>query len=322
MIASGARAHAFRFFTAATLVAASLPCLAADRAAAARALAQGEVDQAMVILRAPNMSGPDHLLLCRAFYAEEMADEAINECEQALATLSSSSEAQDWAGRAYGMKAQDAGPISGLSLARKVRASFEAAVQLDPKSVAAANDLSEYYVAAPSVVGGGLDRAESLAARVEHTMPQAYHRMRGLIAEKRKDYGTAENEFRAAVGAGGHPDAWVDLGAFYFRRNQPDNAVAALNKAVLADGAKDASLVDAASLLEQYHREPALAERWLRLYLDSGTKSDAAPAFKAHTQLGQILKRRGDNAGAKIEFSKALTMASGYWPAKKAMQGL
>ena len=35
--------------------------------------------------------------------------------------LPHSSEAQDWLGRALGMKAERAGPISGLSLALKVK---------------------------------------------------------------------------------------------------------------------------------------------------------------------------------------------------------
>jgi hypothetical protein len=85
---------------------------------------------------------------------------------------------------------------------------------------------------------------------------------------------------------------------------------------------KDASLVDAASLLNRMHREPELAEQALRDYLESRVKSDAAPAIKVHVMLGKLLATEGDKADAKIEFEMALQMASGYAPAKQALQEL
>ena len=47
---------------------------------------------------------------------------------------------------------------------------------------------------APSIVGGGLDKAAALADRVQASLPQPAHRMRGLIAEDRKEYAAAERE--------------------------------------------------------------------------------------------------------------------------------
>ena len=321
--AQGGELQGLKRWVAAAILLAAIPCHAADHSEAERALMQGRVDDAIASLRsAGQLDGPGHLLMCRAYYAEAMADEAVGECEAALQTLGNQSDAQDWMGRAYGMKADGAGPIAGFQLARKVKAAFEAAVQLDHNSAAAANDLSEYYIGAPSVVGGGLEKADALAKYVEKTLPQPAHRIRALAAEKRKDYETAENEFRSAVGVAGRADAWADLGAYYFRRGEDDKAVSALVHCVAADPQKDASLVDAASILTDYKSEPARATQWLRTYLDSGSKSDAAPAFKAHVILGQLLLAGGDRAGAKIEFGKALAMAANYAPAKKAMQGL
>ena len=67
------------------------------------------------------------------------------------------------------------------------------------------------------------------------------------------------------------------------------------------------------------HRETGLAEQALRNYLESDAKSDAAPVIKVHVMLGKLLADAGDKAGAKIEFDKALQMASGYAPAKQAL---
>ena len=146
--------------------------------------------------------------------------------------------------------------------------------------------------------------------------------MRALAAEKRKDYGTAEREFKAAVEVANRPDAWADLGMFYRQRREFDKAVDALKQCLALDRAKDASIVDAASLLNEMHREPELAEQALQEYLEGNAKSDAAPAIKVYVMLGKQLASEGDKAGAKIEFDKALAMASGYAPARQALQKL
>lgn len=312
------------------LAAGGLSCWAADmasmnRVAGERALMTGRADDAVKILHQVVVANPKdaaaHLLLCRVFYSEELPDEAVSECEAALASgLGNDSKAQDWMGRAYGRKADKAGPFGGLSLARKVKAAFELAVQLDPSNAAAVNDLSEYYVGAPSMVGGGLDKAQALADRVAAKLPESSHRMRAMAAEKDKDYGTAEREFKAVVGVAGHADAWTDLGDFYARRKQKDQAIVALHKAIEVDTAKDASLVDVASVLHTIKREPDTAERALRDYLASNAKSDAAPAFKAHYELGKVLSSEGNKAGAKSEYQAALALAANYAPARKAME--
>ena len=313
------------------LSASVLPCFSANTpatqlAASERALMQGRVDEAIAGLRpiiaANPQDGQAHLLLCRALYAEELAEPAVSECEAALNSLDKSSAAQDWMGRAYGIKASHSGPIAGYKLASKVRIAFEAAVNLDPGNGDAVDDLSEYYVGAPSIVGGGIDKALALASRVEAQLPEQAHRTRGLAAEKNKDYATAEREFQAAVATGGRPDAWTDLGNYYARRNDKGKAVDALRHALNVDRTHDASLVDVASILLDMRIEPKLTEQTLRDYLSSNAKSDAAPAFKAHLLLGQLLQSQGDKAGARDEFARALALAHEYAPAQKAMQQL
>jgi Tfp pilus assembly protein PilF len=172
------------------------------------------------------------------------------------------------------------------------------------------------------IIGGGLDKSTALATRALAQQPQPAHRILAMTAERRKDYGTAEREFRAAVAVANRADAWNDLGAFYRRRGQYDKAVEALKQGLTVNRAKDASLVDSASLLDRMQREPELAEKALRDYLESGVKSDDAPAIKVHVMLGKQLESRGDKAGAKIEFETALQMASSYAPAKQALQQL
>jgi tetratricopeptide (TPR) repeat protein len=297
-----------------------------DQKAMERALMQGRIDEAVPELQAYLAANPTdgnaHLLLCRAFYSVEKLNEAMSACELAVQTLATNSDAQDWMGRVYGLKADRSGPLGGLRLARKVKSSFESAVDLDPANGAAVNDLSEYYVGAPGVVGGGLDKAEALAERVEMQLPQQAHRIRALAAEKNRDYDAAEREFKAAVAVANRPDAWADLGGYYGRRKQDDKAVEALRRCLAADRAHGPSTVDAASILMDIHREPQLAEQALRQYLAGHSKSDAAPVVHVEVLLASLRLAAGDKAGAKIELDKALQLASNYAPAKHAMLAL
>lgn len=290
-----------------------------------QALQQGHADDAERILRTVLTEQPSsadaHQLLCRVFYAEDKADQAIQECERAVALQPQNSDNQMWVGRAYGLKAQSSGPFTAFSLARKVHTAFERAVALSPSNIPADTALGDFLVEAPAVVGGGLDEAGDLARRMEPYSPAAAHRLRARVAEKQKDMATAEVEYRAAVAAGNSPEAWTDLGAFYKRQNQLDKSVAALHTAMEVDRSHGPALVDVATILTEAHRSPDLAEKALRLYLASPAKSEAAPAFKVHLQLGKLLAQHGDHAGARNEYEAAVALASSYDPARKALQG-
>lgn len=299
--------------------------LLADTTQANNLLQQGRVDEALTslheVLAAEPRDAQAHLILCRVYYAQDLADKAIHECELAAANAPSSSDTQVWLGRAYGFKASHANPFAALSLAIKVRKAFERGVELDPENIQAMSDLGEFYVAAPSLIGGGLDKAEALAGRMQTRFPAQAHRLLALIAEKKKDNTTAEGEFVNAATIGKTPEAYVDLGFFYQRRNQPDKMFNALQTAINIDHRKGPAIVDAASILTDAHLSPDLAENLLRTYLSSSAKTDDAPAFKVHVQLGDLLAQHGDPAGAHREYAAALALAPNYAPARKAMQG-
>ena len=286
----------------------------------------GRADQAIAGLRLTVMRNPGdaraHLLLCRAFLSEGRATEAAEECQTALnAGLSGDSDAQDWAGRAFGRKAEHAGPLAGLKLASAVRSAFGTAHRLDPLNPAAANDLGEFYIEAPFLVGGGVEKASALADAVQSTLPEVAHRLRALLAQKREDPAAAEREFLAAVAVTYSPGALVDLATFYVRQREPAKATAAARRAIARDRLVDADVVDAAAALAGIH-QTALAMPALRSYLDHGRQTDQAPAFRAHTLIGEILASQGDREGARKEFQEALTLAANYAPAQKGLASL
>jgi tetratricopeptide (TPR) repeat protein len=295
-----------------------------DITQAKSALLQGRADESASLLKRILAAQPAnplaHQLLCRVYYAQDSADSAIHECELAVSNGPTDSENHMWLGRAYGLKASHVGPFTALGLVKKVRQSFERAVELDPNNVHAFSDLGEFYVGAPGMVGGGLDKAQALANRTQSRFPSQYHRLLSLIAGKRKDIATQEAELKNAVDASKSAAAYIDLASFYQQHDKPDQAVSTIRAAIAADQTKGPSLVDAASILTSAHRSPELAERLLRQYLASPGKTDEAPAFKVHMQLGDLLARRGNAAAAHAEYSAAHALASNYAPAVKALE--
>ena len=266
--------------------------------------------------------GVAHLLLCRDNLAQDRTDAAVAECQAAVNALPASSEAEMWFGRALGAKASH-NPLSGLSLAKRVHAAFERAVLLDPHDVLATSDLGEFYLGAPGVVGGSADKATSLANALLPQAPAKAHRLLALIAEKdHSDLATAEAEYKLAVDAGHTPEAYSDLALFYQRHKRYDDMLAAAKQALAADTRHGPVEVDVASILTDGKRAPDLAIAALRAYLGSPNQTDEAPVPRVRVQLGTLLLKRGDKAGAKYEFTTAAALAPDYEAAQKAVASL
>src|SRR4051812_13245629 len=184
-------------------------------------LGSGHVDEAIQILERDTersaTNGDNYNLLCRAYFMLDEWDKGIAACERARNLDPQKSLYQLWLGRAYGEKAERAGFLSAAGLAKKVRVSFERAVELDPKSSAARTDLGEFYAEAPSMVGGGKDKARQQAEALMQFDPARGHWLLARIAEKNKDSSLAESEYRAAVATSHNgARAWLDLANFFF----------------------------------------------------------------------------------------------------------
>jgi tetratricopeptide (TPR) repeat protein len=119
--------------------------------------------------------------------------------QQALTADPSNSDYEHWLGKALGKRAETASPFTAPGLASKARQHFEKAVALNPKNKEAVDDLFEYYLEAPGFLGGGLDKAARLAESIAAIDPAEGLWAQARIAERRKDYGKAEEQLRRAM---------------------------------------------------------------------------------------------------------------------------
>jgi tetratricopeptide (TPR) repeat protein len=283
------------------------------------ALQAGEADRALDLLGSIPTSAETHNLRCRVYFMEEKWDDAANECNSAVRMNPQNSNNHLWLGRALGEKA-DATPFySAFGLAKRARAEFELAASLDPRNGEALTDLGEFYTSAPAVVGGGNDKAQALVSQLEKVDPARAHVLLGRIAESRKDWSTAEHEYRLATATSEHPAfAWMTLASFLRKRERWDDMQAAVEsgyRAAQHDHHAGVALYNGASILVRGKRNLPLAAKMLEEYIADYPKSEEAPAFAAHTRLARLRAQLGDKNAAWEERTAALKLAHDYRPA-------
>lgn len=288
-------------------------------AQAGAALQSGEADLALSLLNSMPPSAEAHNLRCRVYFTLERWDEAANECDQAVQLDGRSATDHLWLARTLGQKADNASFLSAFSLAKRARAEFEQAVNLDPHDGEALTDLGEFYTSAPGVVGGGNDKAQALVPSLQKVDPARAHTLLGRIAESRKDTETAEREYRLAATTSEHPAfGWMALASFYRRHERWDDMESAVEsgyRAAQHDKHAGVALFNGASVLTRSKRNLALAQKMLEEYVADYPRTEEAPAFVAYTRLAKVKAQLGDKNGALAARAAALKLAHDYKPA-------
>jgi tetratricopeptide (TPR) repeat protein len=171
-------------------------------------------------------------LLGKCYYGAGDFKKATETLEKAAAAAPSDSMIQTWLGRAWGMRAESAFALAAVGHAGKSRDAFERAVKLDPKNQEALGDLFDYYMGAPGVVGGGLEKAEALLPKYAQYDPLGFHVAKARVAEKKQKYADAEASFREAVETSPRTlSVNLELAEFLSRRERYDESEAVFRHA-------------------------------------------------------------------------------------------
>jgi predicted Zn-dependent protease len=288
------------------------------------ALQAGQADRALSILQSlpedEAGSAQAHNLKCRVLFTLEQWEPAVNECQLAVKLDDQNSMEHLWLGRALGEMADKASFVTAYGLAKRARAEFERAVDLDQRNAEALADLGEFYSEAPGVVGGGADKAAAIAAKLDQVDPAKAHELRSGICQEKKDLATAEQELKQAIAVSPHPAfQWMRLASFYRKHQRWTEMESAIQSGVTAaehDRHASVALFNGASVLVKANRDPELARRLLQMYLASPTSTEEAPTFVAHVCMARLKAQSGDAAGAREERAEALALANGYKPAQ------
>jgi len=228
--------------------------------------------------RAESLMGRDYFML--GDY--KLAAEAF---ERAAAIEPANSEYALWLGRSFGRRAETT-PFLASKYAAKARACFEKAVTLDPGNGEALNDLFDYYLEAPGFLGGGYDKAEAVAKRIAERNPAEGHFAEARLADRRKQFDTAEEQLRWAITMAPRQVGRVlDLARYLARQGRITESEAAFDEAErLAPNSPKVRFSRAQTYVQQ-KRNLDRAKALLNQYLQSNLTADDPPRAQAEKLL-------------------------------------
>jgi tetratricopeptide (TPR) repeat protein len=278
------------------------------------AFEQGEYNKAVGILKtaatqSPN-SGEIHLLLAKSYLELKQYDNAVNSAERAVAIDAKNSVYHQWLGEAYGAKADHASMLSAYSLARKTQKEFSTAVELDPHNYDAAQDLVEYDCTAPSVVGGGEDKAQPLIAKLMDMNAAEGHYAAAVCKAQKKDYAGSDAEFAKALDSKPQTANRVyDIGDYFLQRGQADKLlIVAAQGQTLASKDPRGVFYEACARILKGEKLPE-AEKLLHDYLQTAPPNSEYPApWQAHYWLGRGYEAQKNPSAARNEYDTALKL--------------
>jgi tetratricopeptide (TPR) repeat protein len=241
------------------------------------------------LLKLPQKDAAAWELIGRNYYMLGEYKKATEALEKAVAADPSNGETAMWLGRAYGRRAETSNPFAAPGQASKARQWFERSVKLNPQNPEALSDLFEYYLDAPGFLGGGLDKAVALVPQIEALDPGEGHWARARIAEKRKEYGSAEDYLRRAIEA--NPQRigrLLDLAKFLAKQGRFQEADQSIEQAEKLAPNSPRVIYAKADLYVKNGRNLHVAKQLLERYMSMSLSPDDPPRSEAAKLLKQV----------------------------------
>lgn len=232
--------------------------------------------------------GATHYLIGRCHYMLGNPKKGSEAFQKAVAAEPGNSGYRLWLGRAYGRRAETSSFITAPGFATKARQNFEKALELNPRNAEAVSDLFEYYLEAPGILGGGLEKAAALTARIKELGPAEYHYAQARLAEKQRQFQTAENQLRAAIQlAPKQVGRVLDLAKFLAKQGRWEESEAAFRQARRLAPDSPKVLFEEASAYIRAGRNLEAARELLKRFLAAPLTPDDPPRREAELLLKQ-----------------------------------
>ncbi|MFN0098521.1 MAG: tetratricopeptide repeat protein [Gemmatimonadaceae bacterium] len=260
------------------------------------------------------------------FMREGKPDKAESQFEKAIAAEPKVGLYHLWLGNAVGQQASTASKVKQPFMARRIRAEFEKAIELDSTLIDARDGLIQFYLQAPGFMGGSPAKAREQQREIAKLDVVRGHLSAATIAWHGRDTVATERALKAALTAA--PDSV--------------NTVIALAQRQAAWGRTSAAFETMNGFLARHPTDIAIRFQWGRLAALSGTElargetvlramlaepdwvvERSRPSKAAvHYRLGMILEKSGKKPEAKASYQTAVTLDPQMKLAKDALAAL
>jgi tetratricopeptide (TPR) repeat protein len=135
--------------------------------------------------------------LGRVCYRLGLLDQATDHCRKAVEIDEDVAEYHFWLGKALGRKADGSDVIQKAWLAPKVLAEFKGTTELDPSHIEGHIAAAYFHLAAPAILGGGIDKARNEAETLVRLGAREGQVILIEIDEKEGKIDSAEKKYKA-----------------------------------------------------------------------------------------------------------------------------
>lgn len=249
------------------------------------------------------------------------AEKAASIFEQLVKAKPNVAEYHFWLGRAYGAEAQKASLFSAPGLAIKTRDEFERSVELDPKSTDGRFGLLEYYLQAPSFMGGSEEKAREQAEAIRKLDAMDGHRAFATIAQRTKKPDLARKEFMDAVREQPNSaEAHHLLGGFLMQEKNFKQAADEYETVVKLDPNFMWGWFRIGQIAALSSNNATRGEEALRKYLGHTPADDEPPLARAWYWLGRIKENEGRKDEARQMYQTSLKLTPGAKDVTEALK--
>ena len=214
---------------------------------------------------------------------------ATESMEKALSIEPDNAIFAHWLGRIYARRAELGNALTALGYALKAGQMFEKSVALNPANKEAEGDLLDFYLEAPGFAGGGIDKAEKIAAQIARIDPAEGHYAQAQIEQKRKNFSSAEQHLRLARElAPTQVGRAMDLAMFLARRGRIGESEDLFETAARLAPDRPKILFERANTYIEQRRNLAQAKQLLERYIQARLTPNDPPRDKALALLKKI----------------------------------
>ncbi len=213
-------------------------------------------------------------------------------------------------GEAYGAEAKTTGPIDAFRLARATLAEFIEAVRVNPNDVESQVNLALFYIEAPGVVGGSVEKAHQLEASIEKLSPLLALQTRATEAAQGQDWPAAERILKQAIRIDPGSGSLLQLGQMYLDAGRPADALSAFATMTQAHPESSAALYWFGRAAAESKTQLTKGMESLRRYLALRERPDNAPAPAwAHLMQARLCALNAMPSCARSELEAARNFA-------------
>jgi tetratricopeptide (TPR) repeat protein len=256
--------------------------------------------------------------LGRIAYDEKKYEEAESFFEEAIEANGEEAEYHNWYGNTLGAIASDANMFKQGMLAPKMKSAWEKSVALKSDYIEPRQSLIQYYLSAPGMMGGSVDKAKEMANEIMKLKPAEGHRQLGNIYFKEKNYPAAKKEFITMAKL--DPAYQSGLANYYLTQKQFSKAFDLFEESLKKNPDDMLSAYQLGKTSAISGERLDRGEACLKKYLGYQPKQNEPSHAGAQMRLAQITEKKGNKAEAQKLFAQALKADASLKEAKEGLE--